>query len=111
MPFDGKIELFTKPNKIADMLRRAKASLDTPDKWWQRGCMGRRRIAQSSRCALVAIDKAGEGAEWVSAGTVFAEAVGLKYASEIPRWNDAETTTHADLMAAFDKAIALAEQD
>jgi hypothetical protein len=37
-------------------------------------------------------------------------AVGCKHSYEIARWNDAPERTQAEVLAAFDKAIQLAEQ-
>lgn len=104
----------------AAVLRRAKALIDTPAKW-TKGALARdaagTRLPWSARppydgavcfCAEGALAKAaGESLPhrpWMA----MQEAVGTDSLFE---WNDEPTTTHAEVMAAFDRAIAACEQD
>jgi len=98
MPFDA-----TPTNTVADVLRRAKALIDTPEKW-SKGVFG------PGLCVLGAVYVA-NGREDVSDTHVpwLVKALGLRNGCQVFEWNDAPETTHADVMAAFDRAIALAE--
>jgi hypothetical protein len=100
MPFDGKIELFTETNPVADVLRRARALIDTPEKW----CQGQCELGEA-KCALGAI--LGADPNYAAAALALNRVV----APNIPAWNDAPERTHADVMAAFDRAITLAESE
>lgn len=84
---------------LADDLRAARALIDSPEKWLKNelrrdGCF----------CAM------GAGLE-VKNGAVLLAIQGQlpdPY-STIPAYNDLPTTTHADIMALFDRAITDAE--
>lgn len=99
-------------NDVADVLRRARALVDTPRKW----VGGGRRYQTFENCAATAIGNA-SGDNGINeklcamARGVFADAIGaLNSIGGIWDWNDAPERTHADVLAAFDAAIALAEQ-
>ena len=110
MPFDS-----SPTNTVADVLRRAKALIDTPEKWGK----GRTGWGNTEKCTGGAImwairEVRGMGdSGWDDA--VFAPAFNAFKAANkiecIPSWNDAEQRTHADVIAALDKAIALAEAE
>ena len=100
----------------ADILRAAKARIATPERW-TRGRMAR--------------DEDGNGVQsvsehacaWCSIGAVEAETGASTSAlvralralnraidnKPIDDWNDAPGRTHAEVLAAFDRAIAIAE--
>ena len=105
----------------ADILRRAKALIGTPDKWLhgrnavsadgKRGCIG---------CAIgAAMNASGRWDIWQgknSAAFALMETV-VPDVANIPnmklkvfRFNAHPDTTHADVMRAFDCAIAIAER-
>ena len=91
----------------SQVLRAARALIGTPDKWWKGGANG----AGVSKCSAQAIYHQ-PGYDFDSLNFL-SVAIGGKpgcYA-HIFDWNDAPERTHADVMAAFDRAIALAEKD
>jgi hypothetical protein len=105
MPFDATP---IKTNTTADVLRRARALIDSPEKWMRAAGM-----FDAPYCVMGAVGAAerdmgldplldfgfrARGAIRVVIGT-----------RAIPKWNDAPERTHADVIAAFDRAIALAE--
>jgi hypothetical protein len=101
MPFDATP---IKTNTTADVLRRARALIDSPEKWIK-GAYGLR--ADDPHCVYGALDVVAHmrpcrGFE------LFREAVGTRH---IEAWNDAPERTHAEVMAAFDRAIELAEAE
>ena len=90
-------------NEVADVLRRAKALIGTPEKWGKDV-----QVAWGGRlCVNLAIN---QSRVWLheedEAGNLFRDANSID--GETPDWNDAPERTHADVMQAFDRAIALA---
>jgi len=106
--------------EAAVVLRKARALLEKPEHWTQ-GMMARgksgRRIFYGSRsavcwCADGAIWRAANGSlisrkGWVAnaAEQYLSAATGRR----VSAFNDAPERTHAEVLAAFDRAIALAE--
>lgn len=98
---------------VVDVLRRAKNRINTPEKWYQGdfspdGLGG--AIAGLPCCAFAA----------VSVVCIERLSVGLNVTEELERfipgkfvyledYNDDPATTHADIMALFDRTIAKAE--
>lgn len=112
MPFDGKNY---QTNTTADVLRRARALIDTPEKWTREGPFG-----TSRHCTGTALMRAAglfngwdERLQDEQAAHVFIKANKIYSCGcvrgAIACWNDVQERTHADILAAFDKAIALAE--
>lgn len=102
----------------ADVLRAAKARIATPERWTQ-GTFARDRDGgavdmKTEReeavcwCSLGAIEYACDPDEAVSARAMclLMEAIGE---DSIEDWNDHPRRTHAEVLAAFDRAIAIAE--
>jgi hypothetical protein len=98
--------------KPSEVLRKAKALIDSPEKWWESS----KRCLDYQYCALRAIIRV---LAYGYAGVVqiFARANNIRPSSDgsfewpVANWNDAPERTHADVMAAFDRAIALAESE
>lgn len=93
----------------ADTLRAARALIDTPEKW----CKGAARIG-CRRCIVGALlDVAGyprtEMRIYGPARNVLHDLVRAQGHEVIDWWNDDPATTHADVLALFDRAIARAE--
>jgi hypothetical protein len=92
---------------IADQLRVARKLIETPDKW----CKGSMEL-DGAFCAIGACLKAvGGSAPWDK--MVIALQQALQQAgpcASVALWNDALTTTHTDILALFDRAIAAAEK-
>ena len=96
--------------ETAEILRRAKARIALPSQWVQ-GCLAVDAAGEPiqpgdpSACAWCALGSivADGFDESLGARKAFGDAVGQRYFS---RFNDSETTTHADILAAFDRAIA-----
>lgn len=105
----------------AEILRKARALIDAPEKW-TRGALARDadRIPQwpadesaTCFCSLGAIVKASgrEAGQEHAPDTASRRAMERAIGQNIETWNDDPATTHADVLAAFDRAIALAEQN
>lgn len=94
------------------ILRQARALIDTPEKWSNIGYYDDR--GGGKVCALQALRNAG-GYQWdnprvLAAATALARAAGLDGDADwydVGEWND--NHAHADVMAAFDRAIAAEE--
>lgn len=103
-----------------EVLRKAKALIDTPEKWTQgAGSRSASGVIVSERrygvcfCALVAIQHVAYdhlNTSAVESEYAFARAID-RTPSGIAIWNDAPERTHPEVMAAFDRAIAACEQD
>lgn len=96
--------------QLADDLRAAKALIDTPEKWGKGD--GLRGPSKPKRCAIHAV------AHGVDLGREDAMVDALTAALPegwqggllpIAEYNDDPSTTHADVLALFDRAIATAE--
>ena len=94
---------------LVEQLRAARALVDSPRRWWQFG--GHNSGEHDCTCAGLALtqiaDDAGDRER--RAREFFARTVGLTSGPDIFDWNDAPERTHADVLAAFDKAIEAAE--
>lgn len=102
-----------KPASVAETLRAARA-LITPRGAWTKGTFARdsRSVVVHARdavavrwCALGALERV-DGRYEMEAQNVLSRAIG----EGIVGFNDAKRTKHKDILAAYDKAIALAEQ-
>lgn len=101
---------------LADTLRDARALIDTPEKWTQRTIArdadGRTVPAVSSEavcfCAEGALVRASNDSGWTTLARVMLRAV-LPDDLPVHVWNDARERTHADVLAAFDRAIEAAK--
>ena len=100
---------------VKENLIAAKALIDTPEKWCQGG-PGEVRGGQHTVCAYIAVGYAA----YFGAHDVYRalyRALPWWFRLTAPRWdqkaliwfNDRRQTTHADIMALFDRAIAAAE--
>ncbi len=103
----------------ADILRKAKALIDAPEKWTKgafcRSAAGK-AVSTFSRdavcfCAVGAIARLEVTGVITDVRASRAEEAlrDAIHATAVSHWNDAPERTHAEVMAAFDKAIALAE--
>ena len=102
---------------IADVLRAARAKIERPEAWMKGNfARDKRKLATDSN-ALNAVC-------WDSAGAVYATPFNINMhilailllrktlgVSSITAWNDASKRTHAEVLAAFDRAILAAEQE
>lgn len=102
--------------KSSEVLRRARARIEKPENWTKgalaRYATGERTVESAAPgvtcwCALGALDWA-EPVGWFRVYGRVCEAIG---GPDLPRWNDAPERTHAEVLDAFDRAIALAEQE
>ncbi len=97
----------------ADVLRKAKGLIDSPEKWIK-GWFGRPAAGSqviTCFCSVGAIRRADDmsfGRTYCSAIYVMEQVVG---GDSIALWNDAQERTHPEVMAAFDRAIAIAESE
>lgn len=92
-------------NNVQNVLIRARALIDSSDKWLQGDNVRGKRM-----CAAVAIDRSANvlHADFYLILRNFRSANSL---TSIVDFNDAPETTHADVMQAFDKAIAYAGEN
>ena len=79
-----------------DVLIAARGLIAREEDW---SSLGPRGVRQGQRCAAIAINDCGFAGD--GALRVFAETIG---SDSIGEWND--THSHADVLAAFDRAIA-----
>lgn len=98
-----------------EILTKARAKIADPDNWGKglRGCSFDRRPLETC-CAAEAIEEVAPTAHEVRRAAMRAlyDAAGLEWNKDsIIHWNDAPERTHAEVLAAFDKAIALAKEE
>lgn len=92
-------------NRVVNLLKEAKALIDSPDKWCKGSLMAGGKI-----CAVGAVYAAASCAKRMRERQMLdCLQVGHKEGG-LSVYNDHEDTTHADMMALFDKAIAFAER-
>ncbi len=103
------------PQTVLDVLRAAREKIATPERWTKGA------EARTVHGDVTAIDDSAaswcvDGSIWdvtrnlVVAGLCFdALYAAMPTAVRITTYNDAPTTTHADIMALFDRAIAAEE--
>ena len=93
-------------NEVADVLRRARALIDRPEKWCKGALSDGKRM-----CMLGALMMAEEGYDdgYYGANTLLRKAIGSAHAM-ISVFNNAPERTHVEVMDAFDRAIVLAER-
>ena len=102
----------------AEVLRAARALIETPERWcrgaWARSAHRRPVLEASAKacsfCALGAVNRVAPS--WNLRG----QAHGALFHSlpkfpSVHQFNDARSTTHADILALYDRAIALAETE
>lgn len=105
MLWDPKWEKTTKPESVKGVLIAARKMIENPENWGK-GLERERGLGR--HCAEVAIDRARYGSREAKLALVKAitgaesDAVGCN----IIYWNDAPDRTHAEVLAAFDRAIA-----
>lgn len=89
-----------------EVLRGARTLIESPERWAHRPS----EMMSGRMCCLIAICRAAGGeltdAE-LQAETLFRGAIRKP---QIGRWNDWPRRTHTQVLAAFDRAIALAEK-
>jgi len=94
---------------LKDDLIAAKALISTPDKW----CKG---IDSGKNCVMWAVGRAtgtmtGNNNRWHEAEHALRKALPGHYGGHpVVTFNDLPETTHADIMALFDRAIAAQEK-
>ena len=90
----------------ADILREARALIDTPEKW-----IKGRYECNGCFCASGAIRAVSDSlSAWKTARLLVVSVLPREWAFHLPLYNDHCDTTHADIMALFDRAIAEAER-
>jgi hypothetical protein len=91
------------PMKTSEMLIRAKALIDTPEKWSSYGPGD----GENTKCCVTALIRAARSHHrYYHLDTLFSRANELTMT--IGDWNDIPGRTHAEIMTAFDTAIAAA---
>ena len=102
MPFDASPQTDT----VADVLRRARALIDSPE-MWGKGDGG--LDPKHGFCVITALMAvAHANASIMGAQSAFHRANEID--GYIGTWNDDDERTHAEVLDAFDKAISLAER-
>ena len=91
---------------VKENLIAARALIDTPEKWGKgKGNVG----PKGCLCALGALGRVRD-ADWREADALFDALEGRWEDRSVHAFNDHPDTTHADVMALYDRAIA-AQQD
>lgn len=85
------------------ILTDARALIDSPEKWTQ-GVLSKEVNGVTQRCAIGAISDATDSFD-TDARVYLRKAIGQ---SLVARWNNAPERTHAEVLAAFTRAIELA---
>lgn len=104
---------------VVDILTRARERINDPAKWHQgsfRDDDGMHSADDCAVCAVGALNWADHGypePAWKDTDGFSAAYMVLRntLTETIPGWNDAPTRTHAEVLAAFDKAIELAKDE
>lgn len=94
---------------VHDVLVAARKRIEMPEKWGQgdKDTQG----ASPKRCVFTALEEVCRGQRFMlqdDARLVFKDAVKTEY---VVSWNDAPERTHAEVLAAFDRAIEMAAQE
>lgn len=93
---------------VKENLIAARALIDTPEKWGK----GSFRAVDGCLCAVGALGVAttGNAHDWsASAYNALYDALPETAYAGVPSYNDNPNTTHAEIMALFDRAIAAQE--
>ena len=92
--------------KPSEVLRKAKALIDRPEKWWN----GSTENNSHNPCASLALSRV-TGHHHVTDAEKFLMMVTTQnqWCENLYHWNDSHT--HPEVMDAFDRAIALAEKE
>lgn len=103
---------------VREVLVRARARIDTPEKWVK--CDGTYDMPDMSgggTCAVFAIscvsvseDEEADKAVHAAAIDCLCEAAGVADRNAFYEWHDAPERSHGQVLAAFDAAISLAEK-
>lgn len=105
---------------VAELLRRAKERIATPDRWCQHYLSANEYVGSEDGllpdackwCLQGALsEEAPSYADFNAANAMVRRALALPEEEGVYDWQDAPGRTHAEVMAAFDRAIALAEQE
>lgn len=86
--------------KAKEHLIAARKIIETPEKWWR----GQRKPKPGQRCIYGAIHAVEDCVARPAVYRRLQKVVGVERLNE---WNDAPGRKHAEVLAAFDKAIAL----
>ncbi len=102
-----------------EILIAARAKIEAPERWTQgefaRSKIDRRVKATSDRaecwCIMGAVDAVvkNDPDRFRDANLAVGHAIGIRELREIADWNDDPARTHAEVLAAFDRAIAAAD--
>lgn len=105
--------------KPVTILKRARKLIERPGSWCKRHAAMTATYrptyskARSAKlfCAWGAINRAAGSHAETEAVSVFSAALPKQWREDFARWNDAPRRTHAQVLRAFDRAIALAEKE
>lgn len=94
-------------DQVADDLVKARGLIDTPEKWAKSAGDGRTCWCASTACKAVAREGGFnvDFLRWQLAVAALEEALPDPF-EDLPEFNDAPSTSHADILALFDRAIA-----
>jgi len=88
------------------ILKAARAKIEKPEDWGQGDSVRRGCPIGHTFCSLEAIYSCQKSGDAVAAEVILRGVIGRK---DVLSWNDASERTHAEVLEAFDRAIALAE--
>lgn len=105
--------------QLADDLRAARKLIERPEAWTKKeeardsdgNSVGATSDYATCWCSLGAVERVcgGWNARYVAAELALADVLPKHSGAVVWEYNDAPTTTHADILALFDRAIAAAE--
>lgn len=108
--------------KPSIILRNARKLVEAPSRWWQDTPSGT-QIPRDKHCAMLAISRTvrrvasgalsrrAEMDLFESSRDYLTRAIPLSLENFVSVWNDARERQHSEVVAAFDRAIALAESE
>ena len=102
--------------KPSEVLRAARKLIERPEQWWKDS--GGDPIPKDKHCAMLAIQRSMPKTTTARMRILFDESrdyvrrgAGLDSEVMVSIWNDHSRRTHPEVLAAFDRAIALAEAE
>lgn len=95
------------PLKVLKVLRESRSRVEVPEKWFTPARWALGLADWDSCCAITALPDLLADEHNGLAADALARGMGLENVCDIPEWNDSHT--HAEVLAAFDRAIAIVE--
>lgn len=95
---------------LIENLKAAKALIDTPEKWGKGDDVSNRRLCTMLACSSISLGPTGAFDQMRAALLEALPPHASRSVPQVVNFNDHPDTTHADIMALFDRAITAAER-